>query len=135
MKRLFFLISAATVLTLVSCDKTQGKYVDLNTGKEVMLEKDPATGLMVSSETKQPVYIYVDTEKSDTIFGSTGKVINGQVAKADDGAYTFTGAYEYKSKDGDLKVEVEKDGDIKIKDGDSKIKIDGETGEKKIKKD
>ena len=27
------------------------------------------------------------------------------------------------------------DGDIKIKDGDTKTKIDGETGEKKVKKD
>ena len=27
------------------------------------------------------------------------------------------------------------DGDIKIKDGDTKIKIDGETGEKKVKND
>ncbi len=34
-------------------------------------------------------------------------------------------------KDGDQKVEIEKDGDIKIKDGDNKVKIDGKTGERK----
>jgi hypothetical protein len=42
---------------------------------------------------------------------------------------------EYKTKSGDYKKEVEKDGDITIKDGDTKIKIDGETGEKKVKND
>jgi hypothetical protein len=35
----------------------------------------------------------------------------------------------------DYKMKVEKDGDVKIKDGDKKTKIDGETGEKKVKKD
>jgi hypothetical protein len=30
---------------------------------------------------------------------------------------------------------VEADGDVKIKDGDKKVKIDGETGEKKVKND
>jgi hypothetical protein len=42
---------------------------------------------------------------------------------------------ETKIKDGEYKKEVEKDGDITIKDGKTKVKIDGETGEKKVKKD
>jgi hypothetical protein len=135
MKKTSLVVVLAAAFVWTACDKTESRYIDLSTGKKVELEKDPATGLMVSTETKKPVYIYVDTEKNDTIYGTTGKVINGQVLKKEDGTFAFTGEYEYKSADGDLKVEVEKDGDIKIKDGDNKLKIDGETGEKKSKKD
>jgi hypothetical protein len=42
---------------------------------------------------------------------------------------------DYKVKSGDYKKEVEKDGDVIIKDGNKKIKIDGETGERKVKHD
>lgn len=124
-------IIAAGSFIWASCE-SQDRYLDLNTGKKVELVKDEKTGLMVNKETNQPVDIYVDTKTNDTIYGKTGKVINGEVNRSGD-VYVWSGAYEYKN--GDLKVEVEKDGDIKIKDGDSKIKIDGETGEKKVKKD
>ncbi|MCE3281938.1 MAG: hypothetical protein K0Q66_675 [Chitinophagaceae bacterium] len=33
------------------------------------------------------------------------------------------------------KKKVEDDGDVKIKDGDVKVKIDKETGERKVKRD
>ncbi len=131
--KILSLIAFAAIL-FTSC-KPKDRYLDLSTGKAVELEKDPETGLMVNAATKKPVYIYVDTETNDTIYGSTGKVVNGQVVKTEGGEYKYRGDYEYKSPDGDLKVEVEKDGDIKIKDGDSKLKIDGETGERKVKHD
>lgn len=131
-----FLITAGIAFAMTSCSRSgDSRYIDLATGKEVKLVKDEGTGLWVNAETKKPVYIYVDTKTNDTIYGSTGKVINGQVVKLEEGGYRYSGDYEYKSPDGDVKVEVEKDGDIKIKDGDSKIKIDGETGEKKVKND
>jgi hypothetical protein len=128
------MIAIGLAIVFSSCDKTAGaRYIDLSTGKEVKLEKDEATGLWVNVETKKPVYIYVDTKTNDTIYGSTGKVINGSIVRLESGDYRYTGDYEYKN--GDYKVEVEKDGDLKIKDGDSKIKVDGETGEKKVKHD
>ena len=131
MKKLSSLVIIASVaFTWASCE-SQGRYLDLNTGKKVELVKDETTGLMVNKETKEPVDIYVDTKTNDTIYGKTGKVINGEVIKSDGNVYVWSGAYEYKN--GDMKVEVEKDGDIKIKDGENKIKIDGETGEKKVK--
>ena len=135
MKKLSCIVVVAVGCIMVSCENSGSHYVDLNTGKEVELVKDEGTGVWVESDTKKPpTYIYVDTKKNDTIYGPTGEVINGKIKKTDAGVYTYS-AYEYKSPDGDLKVEVEKDGDIKIKDGDNKIKIDGETGEKKVKKD
>ena len=106
----------------------------------------------VNGITGEPVKIYVDRESNDTIWGKSGKVVNGQLAKNDDGEWQIkTDDEEYKAengdtkiksedgdykvKDGDYKKKVEKDGDVKIKDGDKTIKIDGETGEKKVDRD
>ena len=121
---------------VVSCTDTKERYVDLRTGNTVELVKDEKSGLMVNASTKEPVYIYVDTRKNDTIYGKTGEVINGHIVVNDNNEYVYEKDFQpYEAKGDDYKVEVEKDGDIKIKDGDSKIKIDGETGEKKVKKD
>jgi hypothetical protein len=137
-------------ILLVSCDG-KDHYVDLNTGKTIIVEKDSATGYMINTETKEPVTLYVNTTTHDTIYGKTGKVVNNLVVKSGDGRYTYQANGDvkmtdndgdkikmeadgdYKIKDGDYKKKVEKDGDIKIKDGDTKIKI--KDGEKKVKKD
>jgi len=144
MKKVFSVLSfTALVALLASCSDSKERYIDLSTGKAVEIEKDEKTGIVVNKETNDPLYIYVDTKKNDTIYGKTGKVINGHVIVKDNNKYVFdedeklevnqNGSVEY--KDGDYKMEIEKDGDIKIKDGDKKTKIDGETGERKTKKD
>ena len=125
---------------LSSCDN-DARYRDLNTGKKVELVKDESTGLMVDADTRKPVYIYVDTETNDTIYGRTGRVINGRVVRVgDEWKYDNDAEVSIRTSgdgnaDGDYKKKVEKDGDVKIKDGDTKIKIDGETGERKVKTD
>ncbi len=144
MKHVKSLLVTGLIATLLwSCSDSSGRYVDLTTGKSIELVKDDNTGLMVHKDSKEPVYIYVDTKSKDTIYGKTGKVINGHVVVDRENKYVFDDDIKvvepvstndtYKS--GDYKVEVEKDGDIKIKDGDKKIKIDGETGERKVKND
>ena len=129
MKRLLVLIASAGVIIFSSCK--QGRYYDLTAGKYIEVEKDDR-GRIVNSDTHEPVYIYVDTKTHDTIYGSTGKVINGYIVKTEDGKYKYEGDDEYKMKDGDYKKKVDGD-EVKIKDGDTKIKI--EDGEKKVKKD
>ena len=141
MNRMNFLVLVAITAGMVSCSRTASeRYIDLGTGQEVKLIKDDATGLWVHADTKQPVYMYVDTKTNDTIYGKTGKVVNGEVIRLDDGTYKYKADYEVKVEvdndntgDGDYKRKVEKDGDIKIKTGDQKIKID-EDG-KKVKND
>jgi hypothetical protein len=132
----------ALLLALIGCkDQTESDYYDLNKGEKVSLVKDENTGLMVDAETKKPVYIYVNNESKDTIYGATGKVINGHIIRLEDGKYKYEDDLkvkldedgEFKIKDGDYKKKVEADGDTKIKDGDSKKKTDGETGEVKNK--
>ena len=128
----------AVMLALAGCKDQNAQYIDPDTGKSLSLVKDANTGLMVDADTKKPVYIYVDTEKNDTIYGQTGKVINGHVV-LEEGKYKYA-EYKVKAEDGEYKIKgddykekVEKDGDIKIKNGDEKIKIDGKTGEVKRK--
>jgi len=130
MKKHLFLISISASVLLTACK--EDRYVDLTSGEAIKLEKDEATGLMVQTDTRKPVYIYVDTKTHDTIYGATGKVINGSVVKTEDGKYKYDGDDEYKIKDGDFKKKVDGD-EIKIKDGDTKIKT--EDGETKVKKD
>ena len=137
MKKKFFVPAAIAIIGLASCkDQTKSAYYDLNKGESVELVKDDQ-GRLVDAETKEPVYIYVNKETKDTILGSTGQVINGQVTESD-GKYTYAEVKmedngEYKIKDGDYKEKMEKDSDLKIKDGNAKIKVDGETGEVKQK--
>ncbi len=146
MKTPNLLLCAAIVTTgLISCEDKNDRYVDLDTGKHIDVVKDSKNGYMINAETKDPVAIYVDIESKDTIYGKTGKVINGHVTKTEDGKYSYVSMEHepdkikteedgsYKIKDGDYKKKVEKDGDVKIKDGDTKIKIDGETGKKTVK--
>jgi hypothetical protein len=129
-------VGIAAIALIAGCKNENARYVDPNTGNGLTLVKDASTGLMVDADTKKPVYIYVDTDKKDTIYGATGQVINGKLVVTD-------GKYEYadmegsslpaKIQEGDYKEKVDKDGDIKIKAGDDKVKIDGKTGEMKVK--
>ncbi len=134
MKKKFFLFAVLPAFLLQACK--EDRYIDLNTGKTVSLEKDEKTGLLVNTETGKPVEIYVDTKTNDTIYGRSGKVINGRVVKRDGAKWVYNDDdTKIKNEAVDYKKEVEKDGDIKIKQGDKKTKIDGETGEKKVKND
>ena len=121
MKQVIFLSAITAVLALSSCKEKTG-YYDLNKNEPVTLVKDENTGLMIDAETKKPVYIYVNEETNDTIFGATGKIINGSIIKMEDGKYKYD----------DLKVKLDEDGDFKIKDGDYKRKVEAD-GDTKVK--
>lgn len=125
----------ALLILIAACSENKDRYIDLRSGKAVQLDKD-AIGRWVDAETRQPVYIYVDTKKHDTVYGKTGEVINGQVVLGDDNVYWFKADLNPAPLvEGESKRKVEDDGDIKMKTDDRKIKIDGETGEKKVKND
>jgi hypothetical protein len=150
MKKIIYCSMIIMIAAFYSACDSEKRYIDPNTGASLNLKEDKATGLLVDEKTGKPVSIYVDTKTDDTIYGRTGKVINGKIRRNETGDGKYTYVYidaddndnkvkneegEYEIKDGEYKKEVEKDGDITIKDGDTKIKIDGKTGEKKVKKD
>ena len=123
MKKILLLLGISATVTLIAC-KDDDRYLDLTSGEYIKIDKDD-NGRVLNSKTKEPVYIYVDTKTHDTIYGATGKVINGYVVRTGEGKYKYDVDGEYKKKvDGD---------EVKIKDGDTKTKI--EDGEKKVKKD
>lgn len=165
-----FLFAALAAAVWTACSDAKARYVDLTTGEPLDLVRDDETGVLVDAETRKPVRMYVDTRTHDTIWGITGKVINGYVHRKDDGGFVYIDengkeveykykadddgsmkvkygddAYKYKrDEDGSYKVKVgddyykkkvEDDGDVKIKKGNKKIKVDAETGERKVKYD
>ena len=141
MKKLVSVLSAGLLLGMVTgCSESKGRYLNLSTGKTIEVEKDVKTGYMVDKDSREPLYIYVDTKKDDTIYARTGEVINGHVYLDDNNKYVFDGDEKLKLddgvtyKDGDYKVKIEKEGDMKVKNGDRKVKTD-EDGERKVKND
>lgn len=133
MKKIFVFLGLSAILW-AACSREKGAYIDLRSGKKIKLEKDAVTGAWINSDTKEPVYIIVDTRNNDTIYGKTGQVINGHVVfSGNEYWYDSDLENEYKAKNDDYKMKVEDDGDMKIKTEDKKIKIDD--GEKRVKQD
>ena len=128
------LLTLACGSAWIACNEVQARYIDLTSGEKIKVVKDKQ-GRLVNAEDKKPIRFYVDTKTKDTLDGRTGKVVNGELVKSDDGGYEYISVREALASDDEFKKKVEKDGDVKIKSGNKKIKIDGETGEKKVKYD
>lgn len=155
MKERMIFLGGFIVLAMFSCQNSQTRYLDLDSNKYVSLKKDSVSGYIMNSKTGEPVDVYVDTKTHDTIYGMTGEIVNGKIHKTEDGKWIVksdgdeykakseseNGAKvkmegdEYKSKDGNYTVKKEGDGDVKIENGNTQVKIDGKTGERKVKKD
>ncbi len=152
MKQFSVVFYLAFTIVLVSCNSRNDRYMNLNTGEYVDMRTDTTSGLMVNATSGAPVEIYVDTRSHDTIYGKTGKIVNGRVTRLESGKWEVKNnggefkvvngddkikieSNESKTKNGNVTTKVEKDGDIKIEDGHKTIKIDGKTGKRKVKKD
>jgi hypothetical protein len=133
----------------------KGEMVNKKTGKPVLLYTDDnrrdtffgLTGERVNGHLRQMdkgVYVYNDGERIVKIDGEEYKIKDANSKEKWD-----ADGDEYKYKEGDAKVKIDKDdykqkgdgytkkvdedGDVKIETKDKKIKIDGETGERKVK--
>lgn len=173
--KLFSGILAMMLFAFACSNNKEGRFLNLTSGEEVELTEDE-DGRLVDKQTGEPVVLYVDRRTADTIYGPTGKVVNGYLEyDEDDNLYVYDNGErkikidggEYKMKDGEVKVKkdldgseykykdenvtikrdrddykvegngytkkVDEDGDVKIETRDKKYKIDGETGERKVK--
>lgn len=155
MKTNFYFLLPVLAAGIFSCQNSGSRYLDLNTNEYVDLKKDSTSGLMVNAETGRPIEVYVDTKTHDTIYGRTGEVVNGSVRQSENGKWTVKidgdeykaksesensakvkrEGDEYKLKDDNYTIKREGDGDVKIENGKTQVKIDGKTGERKVKKD
>ena len=143
-------LNSGQEVTLVQND--EGQMVDEKTRKTVLLYTDTksrdtfygVTGDKVNGHLQvmdKGVYVYNDGERQIKIEGEEYKILDGDSKEKWEGE-------EYKYKDDDVKIKsegddfkhkedgykkkVDGDGDVKIKTDDQKIKIDGETGERKV---
>jgi hypothetical protein len=127
-----------------------GNYLDPKTGKAIRISVDPKTGARTNAETGEPVWRYVD-RRTWWVYGGDNWDTVG-TARMDGKKIVYRGdadkwvdydnrwktddekmAEDWKKKYGDTKVKVSKDGDIKVKDENGKIKYDAD--DKKIKTD
>ncbi len=153
--KISLLISTVATILVYSCNPSVPHYLDLSTNKPIDVQKDSVSGYMINTKTGEPVDLYVDTKSHDTIYGQTGEIVNGKVHKTEEGKWIVkTEGDEYKAKsesensakikmegdkfkmkDGNYTVKKDADGDVKIENGRTQVKIDGKTGERKVKKD
>lgn len=154
-KILFLTNSIIAAAMICSCNPSVPHYLDLNTNKSIDVKKDSISGYMINTKTGEPVDLYVDTKTRDTIYGETGEIVNGKVYKTEEGKWIVkTDGDEYKAKsesensakikregdefkmkNGDYTIKKNDNGDVKIENGRMQVKIDGKTGERKMKKD
>jgi hypothetical protein len=127
-----------------------GNYLDPKTGKSIKISVDPATGTRYNTATSEPVWRYVD-RRTWWVYGGdnwdtlgTARMQNNNITyrNDDDTWVTYDKRWkteddrmkeDYKKKFGDTKVKVSKDGDIKIKDENGKVKYDAD--DNKVKTD
>jgi hypothetical protein len=131
-----------------------GYYVNARTGKPQHLKVDRTTGGVTDEQTGEPVWRYVDTRNWwvyglddnnwmwDTV-GHAKKSNNKIMYEGDNGNWTDYDM-QWKSSDeklektwktriGDTKIKVDKDGDVKVKDKTGTVKYDAD--DNKVKSD
>lgn len=141
-------ISTSTTTTTVHrryagsfAPQTDVKYLDLRTQKQVAIRIDTLRGQIINTETNEPLDLFVDPVKHDTIYGQTGTVVNNYVIKDESGYRvdtvrintvevrtvtatpepTMTGDGKYKEKENKTKLKTD-DQKIKVKNGVMKVK-------------
>lgn len=131
-----------------------GNYLDPRTGKALRINVDPQTGSRTNAETGEPVWRYVDKrtwwvysgDDTDMEWDTVGQArMEGSriMYRGDNDTWTTydkrwktedeTKMKSWKTKVGDTKIKVSKDGDIKVKDESGKVKYDAD--DNKIKTD
>ncbi|MEJ6982072.1 hypothetical protein WG906_16505 [Pedobacter sp. P351] len=125
--------------TATDMNTSEASYVNLSTGEPVTIVRDTEKGHYVYSDTKQPIekdLFFVDVNTRDTLYGTSGVVVNNAVIKSPEGSWTLNEELvirdgdniKIKTADGKLKM----DGDeMKYKEGDTKVKVDGDESKTK----
>ena len=119
---------------------SEASYVNLSTGEPVTIIRDSEKDQYVYSDTKQPVekdLFFVDVNTRDTLYGTSGVVVNNAVIKSPAGTWTLNESMverngdEIKIKTDSTKMKIDGD-EMKYKEGDgSKVKVDGDESKTK----
>jgi hypothetical protein len=119
---------------------SEASYVNLSTGEPVTIIRDTEKDQYIYSETKQPIerdLFFVDVNTRDTLYGTSGVVVNNAVIKSPAGTWTLNESMverdgdEIKIKTDSTKMKIDGD-EMKYKEGDgSKVKVDGDESKTK----
>jgi hypothetical protein len=133
-----------------------GNYLDARTGKPIKIRVDTATGMRLNDATNQPVWRYVDKRDYKVYGGDDNNSMWDTVgtARMQNDRLEYMGENnqwvnydkqwkikddklnnDWKMKSGDTKIKVSKDGDVKIKDENGKVKYDADDNKVKVKED
>lgn len=133
-----------------------GNYLDPRTGKSIKIRVDTATGMRLNDATNEPVWRYVDKRNYKVYSGDdnnsmwdtvgTARMQNNRLEYMGDNNQWVNYDKQWKVKDdklnndwkmksGDTKIKVSKDGDVKIKDANGKVKYDADDNKVKVKED
>lgn len=132
-----------------------GNYLNARTGKPVKLRYDTERHYAVDETTGEPVWRYVD-KRNYTVYGTmeddtmgmynsmgTARMQNNRLEYQGEGDtwVDYDKRYKeedtrrmksWKTKDGNTKIKVSKDGDIKVKDENGKVKYDADDNKIKV---
>ena len=104
------------------------KYLDLRTRKQVTVHIDTVRGEVVNAETNEPLDLFVDPVKHDTIYGMTGSVVNNYIIKDESGAYRVDtvriNTVEVHTVTAEPEMQTTVNGKYKEKDNKTKLKTD-----------
>ncbi len=142
-------VDYAAMADTFTMGNTEGRYLDARTGKAIKINVDKTTGRRTNAATGEPVWRYVDN-RNWGVYGGDSWEQSGE-ARMEKGKLMYRGdgdkwmnyddrwktddetmMNEWKTKEGNMKTEVERDGDMKMKDENMKIKTERD-GDMKIK--
>lgn len=66
--------------------KRDGTYVDLNTGKRIMLRQDSLSKAIVNDVTGFPVAFFIDVDTNDTV-DQQGRIVNNALLPGENGTW------------------------------------------------
>jgi len=126
-----------------------GNYLDVRTGKSIKIAVHPQTGTRYNTQTEEPVWRYVD-KRTWWVYGGDNWDRMGE-AKMEGDKIMYKGdtdtwmtyddrwkmedekmTKDWKTKHGDTKIKISKDGDIKVKDESGKVKYDADDNKMKV---
>ena len=132
--------NASTDSVETEMSASDASYVNLSTGEPVKVIRDTEKGQYIYSDTKKPIerdLFFVDVNTRDTLYGTSGVVVNNAVIKSPAGTWTLHESMverdgdEIKIKTDSTKMKIDGD-EMKYKEGDgSKVKVDGDESKTK----
>ncbi len=141
-------VDYAAMADTFTMGSNEGRYLDARTGKPIKINVDRTTGQRTNADNGEPVWRYVDNrtwwvyggDSWDTLGES--RMENGKLMyKGDNDAWdTYEKRWpdadkmekDWKTKIGETKIKVSKDGDIKVKDENGKVKYDADDNKIKV---